>query len=171
MCSFGGRSPVWLSERKLVVAIDSEYAYARLQGAAYRWRDNGWVSATGTVSNVDLWQQLLEAIQSSFTIFQWVKIPSHVGLHGNDAADELANRGRLMSPLHQSCKSCRPTPPPPCRWQSLYAPPHRRGGRSSETSINPDVPPMSARWSLEQPYPPGRTAQKSVYPRKGRLNP
>ena len=88
------------------MAIDSKYAYAGLQGAAYRWRDNGWVSASGPVSNVDLWPQLLEAIQSFGTIFQWVKIPCHVGLHGNDAADELANRGRLMSPLY-------PPPPPP----------------------------------------------------------
>ena len=27
--------------RKLAVAIDSEYVYADLQGATYRWRDNG----------------------------------------------------------------------------------------------------------------------------------
>ena len=111
--------------RKMAVAIDSEYAYTGLQGAAYRWRDNGWVSTAGPVANVDLWQQLLDVIQSSCTVFQWVKIPSHVGLHGNDVANELANRGRLMSPLYQSCRP----PPPPCLWESLSAPPHHPRGR------------------------------------------
>ena len=91
------------ANRKSVVAIDPEYTYAGLQGAAYRSRDNGWVASAGLVADVDLWQQPLDVLQSSCTIFQWVKILSHVGLHGNDVADELANRGRLMSPLHQSC--------------------------------------------------------------------
>ena len=109
------------ANRKLAVAIDCEYLYAGLQGAAYRWRDNGWVSATGLIADVDIWQQLLAAIQSSCKIFQWVKIPSHVGLHGTDVADELANRGRLTSPLYQSRRPpltvpvgvavCTPTPP------------------------------------------------------------
>ena len=33
--------------RKLAVAMDSEYAYSSLQGAAARWKHNGWVSAAG----------------------------------------------------------------------------------------------------------------------------
>jgi ribonuclease HI len=41
--------------RRIAVAMDSEYVYSRLQGAAARWKHNGWVYATGPVSNTDLW--------------------------------------------------------------------------------------------------------------------
>ena len=94
---------------KLAVAIDFEYVYAGLQGAASRWRDNGWVSATGPVANVHLWQQLLETIQSSCTIFQWVKIPRHVGLHGNNVVDYTSHVD--PPPLPVGVAVCTPTPP------------------------------------------------------------
>ena len=55
--------------RKIAVAMDSEYVYAGLQGSARRWQQNGLVSAIGPVSNLDLWIQLLDLIASSTTIF------------------------------------------------------------------------------------------------------
>ena len=61
---------------------------------------NGWVSATGPVSNADLWIQLTSLLESSCTVFHWIKIPSHKGLRGNDVADELANKGRLVFSLY-----------------------------------------------------------------------
>mmetsp|Transcript_24458 Transcript_24458/g.38679 ORF Transcript_24458/g.38679 Transcript_24458/m.38679 type:complete len:133 (+) Transcript_24458:1225-1623(+) len=84
--------------RKIAVAMDSEYVYSGLQGVAARWRQNRWVTASGPVSNVDLWIQLLDPVEASCSILHWVKIPSHAGLRGND---DLANRGRLRSgPLY-----------------------------------------------------------------------
>ena len=86
--------------RRIAVAMDSEYVYSGLQGAAARWKQNGWVSATGPVSNADLWIQLTSLLESSCTVFHWIKIPSHTGLRGNDVADDLANKGRLMASLY-----------------------------------------------------------------------
>ena len=77
--------------RKLAVAMDSEYVYSGLQGAAVKWQQNGWVSSAGPVSNVDLWIQLLSPIELSSSVY---------GLRGNDVADELANRGQLQSSLY-----------------------------------------------------------------------
>ena len=63
-------------------------------------------------------------MRSSTTLFHWIKIPSHACLHGNDVADQLANGGRLSSPLHRTSR-CQPpaqllgvainTPTPPRR--------------------------------------------------------
>ena len=87
---------------KVTVAMDSECVYLGCRGLA-RYRLNAWVSCTVTVSNVGLWIQLLELIGSSKTSFRWLKIPSHTGLHGNkEVADQLANDGRLASPLYAS---------------------------------------------------------------------
>ena len=105
--------------RRIAVAMDSEYVYSGLQGASARWKQNGWVSTTRPVSNADLWIQLTSLLESSCTIFHWIKIPSHIGLRGNDAADDLANKGRLMSSLHSTRPQNRhvgvaihtPTPP------------------------------------------------------------
>ena len=41
--------------RKVAMAMDSEYVYSRLQGSAARWRQNGWVATSAPVSNMDLW--------------------------------------------------------------------------------------------------------------------
>ena len=109
--------------RKLAVAMNSEYVYSGLQGAAFRWQQNGWVSSAGPVSNVDLWIRLLSLVELSSSIFHWVKIPSHAGLRGNDVADELANKGRSQSSLYHSRQSNAQVglaihPPPPPRLPS-----------------------------------------------------
>ena len=107
-----------------------------LQGAAYRWRQNGWVSTASPVSNVDLWVQLLTLLESSNTVFQCIKIASHVGLHGNDVADDLANRGRLMSPLYQSAR-CRPPPAPVEMAIGTPTPPRRVVRTPNENAVPP----------------------------------
>ena len=76
--------------------------YSGLQGAAAHWKLNGWVSSSGPVSNIDLLNELLGLVSEPTVKFQWLKIPSHAGLEGNDAADHLAYRGGLSSPLYQS---------------------------------------------------------------------
>ena len=42
--------------RIIAIALDSGYVYPGLQGAACTWWDNGWISVSGPISNVDLWQ-------------------------------------------------------------------------------------------------------------------
>ena len=49
---------------KLAIATDSSYVYSE-QGNALCWRSNGWVTAQGPVTNVDLWIQLMELMDQA----------------------------------------------------------------------------------------------------------
>ena len=43
----------------------------------------------------------------------WIKVPSHMGLQGNERADFFAESGRKMSPLYRTARNPAPPPPPP----------------------------------------------------------
>ena len=98
---------------QVAVMTDSSYVHSGLQGNAMRWRANGWVSAQGPVTNVDLWIDLMQILDVSLAQFSWVKVPSHAGIPGNDRADELALSGRLSSPLYATVRARVPPPPSP----------------------------------------------------------
>ena len=98
---------------QVAVMTDSSYVHSGLQGNAMRWRANGWVSAQGPVTNVDLWIDLMQILDVSLAQFSWVKVPSHAGIPGNDRADELALAGRLSSPLYATVRARVPPPPHP----------------------------------------------------------
>ena len=53
----------------------------------------------GPLSNVDLWKELLTELDLHVGEVNWGKIPSHVGIQGDEEADSLAENGRLLSPL------------------------------------------------------------------------
>ena len=54
----------------------------------------GWRTKKGqTIKNVDLWQQMDEELQKRQAAQEWVKVPSHVDLEGNEHADKLADEG------------------------------------------------------------------------------
>jgi ribonuclease HI len=56
------------------------------------WKSRGWkTAAKKPVKNKDLWQALDEAADKHDITWKWVK--GHDGNAGNEAADELANRG------------------------------------------------------------------------------
>ena len=42
---------------------------------------------------MDLWQELDEVLQQRRAAQEWVKVPSHVDLEGNEHADKLADEG------------------------------------------------------------------------------
>ena len=88
---------------KLAIAKDSQYAYDGVTGAAYRWRERGWVNKCSPVANVDLWIQLLSLIDSATMCLRWIKVPSHTiaVISGDRHADHLAEVGRFSSALHQ----------------------------------------------------------------------
>ena len=77
------------------------------QGAARRWQARGWVGSAGPVSNIPLWKELLQLLDSTFQDILWVKVPSHVNVEGNEQADTLANNGRLSNPLYPARKTPR----------------------------------------------------------------
>ena len=93
------------NEPKVTICTDSEYVLKGAQGAALRWQARGWVGSAGPVSNVPLWKELLQHLDSTFQDILWVKVPSHVNVEGNEQADTLAHNGRLSNPLYPTRKT------------------------------------------------------------------
>ena len=48
---------------------------------------------------MDFWSQILATIEEPGSQVQWLHVPSHIGVVGNDKADLLADMGRRKSPL------------------------------------------------------------------------
>mmetsp|Transcript_152324 Transcript_152324/g.265885 ORF Transcript_152324/g.265885 Transcript_152324/m.265885 type:complete len:87 (+) Transcript_152324:221-481(+) len=61
----------------------------------------GGVNAQDPVENVDIWITLSVAID--LCTANWLWSPSHTGIEGNENADQLAEKGRLSSPLYDKC--------------------------------------------------------------------
>jgi ribonuclease HI len=71
---------------------DSTYVMKGLTEWLPGWKRRGWKTAAGApVKNQDLWQRLDAACQRHRIEWRWVK--GHAGDPGNEAADDLANRG------------------------------------------------------------------------------
>ena len=74
----------------VTVVSDSTYVVNCFRdGWWVKWRRNGWKnSKKEPVANTDIWQPLVEIVQSGEVTFQWVK--GHSGDPMNDMVDELA---------------------------------------------------------------------------------
>lgn len=71
------------------IHTDSEYLKNGVQSWMINWKRNGWMTkARKPVKNVDLWQQLDQAITRHQIDWHWVK--GHAGQEGNERCDELA---------------------------------------------------------------------------------
>ena len=79
----------------LRVITDSRYVY---DGATVHLRRRFTLGRQ--VSNLDLWQQLREVMLSRTVLMAFRHVYSHVGIVGNERADDLANAGRLG---HREC--------------------------------------------------------------------
>ena len=71
-----------------------------MKGAARRWKINGWKGSSGPVSNVPIWEEVLQFLDDTFQEIKWVKVPSRVNVMGNEQANTLANQGRVNNPLY-----------------------------------------------------------------------
>jgi ribonuclease HI len=72
---------------------DSNYVKDGITKWIFNWKKNGWkTAAKKPVKNVDLWQELDEALSKHTVTWHWVK--GHSGHDGNDRADALAVKGR-----------------------------------------------------------------------------
>ena len=77
---------------KVVLHTDSKYVMDGISEWMVNWKKRGWkTSNKKPVKNKDLWMALDEATQRHDIKWQWVK--GHDGNPGNEAADELANKG------------------------------------------------------------------------------
>ena len=63
-----------------------------------RWKRHGWRTSSGEVGHRDLWEHIdwLRGEAGDKLQVRWV--PSHLGVAGNEAADELAGQGRELHP-------------------------------------------------------------------------
>jgi ribonuclease HI len=68
---------------------DSQYLRGGITGWIHGWKKNGWRTADKKpVKNVDLWQQLDEALKRHDVRWHWVR--GHAGHDMNERADRLA---------------------------------------------------------------------------------
>jgi ribonuclease HI len=78
-----------LSTKEIRLYTDSQYLIKGITGWIFGWSKNGWKTAEGKdVTNRDLWEKLLEAVRG-FEI-QWLYVPGHEGVHGNERCDQIA---------------------------------------------------------------------------------
>lgn len=75
---------------KVRLVTDSRYVADGIsKGWAVSWRNNGWRKADKKPAlNVDLWEKLLELIETHDVNIEWVK--GHAGHPENERCDELA---------------------------------------------------------------------------------
>lgn len=66
---------------------DSNYVYQGITQWIHGWKKKNWKD----VKNPDLWKILEQVCQGRAIDWQWIK--GHAGHHGNEMADQLANRG------------------------------------------------------------------------------
>ncbi len=77
---------------KVTLTTDSKYVIQGITEWISGWKKNNWKnSSKQDVKNKDLWIELDSCIQDHNIDWQWVK--GHSGHHGNEKADELANKG------------------------------------------------------------------------------
>jgi len=77
---------------KVRLHTDSKYVMDGVTKWIHGWKKNGWKTADKKpVKNVELWQELDEAITRHKISWHWVK--GHAGHPENERADELARMG------------------------------------------------------------------------------
>ena len=74
------------------ICRDCQLVVDGVLGLAQRWRRH-------EVAHADLWAQDLELTDRYGTEIKWMHIPSHIGIRGNEQADQLADLGRRKSTL------------------------------------------------------------------------
>ena len=83
---------------RMVIVLDSEYVFKGITIWTEKWKRHGWRTSMGEVGHRDLWEQidLLRGMGGEQLQVRWV--PSHLNVEGNEAADELAGKGRELHP-------------------------------------------------------------------------
>ncbi|MDD5050315.1 MAG: ribonuclease HI [Candidatus Pacebacteria bacterium] len=74
---------------KIMLYSDSSYLLNGITKWAKAWEANGWKTKTKEdVQNRDLWEKLLDAVDGKN--IEWKYLGGHVGIAGNERADEIA---------------------------------------------------------------------------------
>lgn len=76
-------------DKKISLYSDSKYAIQGITEWIHGWKNNGWKTKNKTeVLNRDLWEEADEAIKGLDIV--WHRLEGHVGIAGNEKADEIA---------------------------------------------------------------------------------
>ncbi len=77
----------------ITIHTDSQYLINGVTKWMFNWEKNGWKTKTGTeVKNRRQWELLAQFIQMKKGMIEWIHLPSHVGIPGNERADEIAQK-------------------------------------------------------------------------------
>ncbi|KIM70093.1 hypothetical protein SCLCIDRAFT_504560 [Scleroderma citrinum Foug A] len=90
-------------KRKLLIKTDSKYSIQCVTSWIFKWMQNGFLAADGRpVKNRGLIKYLAALLHARRVASQTVEfehVRGHVGIEGNEAADQLANMGTLKPPM------------------------------------------------------------------------
>lgn len=77
--------------KKLKIHTDSKFLISCITTWMPKWKANGWRTTTGMVKN----KTELIALENSLSNIEiaWNHVSGHVGIHGNEMADQLARKG------------------------------------------------------------------------------
>lgn len=75
-----------------VIYTDSEFWINVITKWAPGWYAKGWKKKNGEIKNLDLVKEAFDIYQKSEAELQWVR--GHQGNHGNELADQWANKAR-----------------------------------------------------------------------------
>ncbi len=79
---------------KIDMRVDSQYVINGITKWVHGWQKNGWVnSKKERVLNRELWEVLIDvliSVKTQATKVSWSYTPGHVGIPGNERADEIA---------------------------------------------------------------------------------
>ena len=81
---------------RMVIVLDSEYVFKDITIWTEQWKRHGWRASTGEVGHRDLWEQIDLPRRMGGEQLQVRWVPSHLDVEGNEAADELAGKGREL---------------------------------------------------------------------------
>lgn len=88
------RQAIKLDFEELCIKTDSTYVIMGITIWCRDWMRNNWRTSKGKViKNIDLWKRLIQLTKKLRVRFDWVK--GHIGIIGNERADELAKIGAL----------------------------------------------------------------------------
>ena len=86
------RGDVRARQLAVLLVTDSQYVMKGINEWMDNWKKRGWkTAAKEPVKNADLWKLLDEQVNRHNVTWKWVR--GHIGHHGNERADQLANRG------------------------------------------------------------------------------
>ena len=85
----------------MVVVLDSEYVFKGITQWSSKWQRHQWRVSGREVEHKELWMAVLAERELAGDRLQVRWVPSHLGVAGNEEADQLAEQGRLLHPYNE----------------------------------------------------------------------